>query len=111
MKVVINGAFGGFGVSRTALHKLRSLGNTFALTEIDAGEKYPDGSIKEDSRTYLRGIPRYDPQLVRIVEEMGHEADGAHARLKVVVIPDDIEWMLQEYDGQEWIAEAHETWG
>lgn len=111
MKVVISITYGGFGLSRAALHKLRSLGNPFALKETDAGEAYPDGGIRDDFGTYLRDIPRDDPQLVQVVEEMGREADGVHAQLKVIVIPDGIDWIVQDYDGQEWIAEAHRTWG
>jgi hypothetical protein len=28
----------------------------------------------------------------------------------VVRIPADVDWVLQEYDGLEWIAERHRTW-
>ena len=27
-----------------------------------------------------------------------------------VSIPDDVEWQIEEYDGMEWVAEAHRTW-
>jgi hypothetical protein len=37
-------------------------------------------------------------------------ANGLHANLKIVEIPGDIEWLVQEYDGAEWIAEKHRTW-
>jgi len=30
--------------------------------------------------------------------------------LKVVEIPDDVEWNVQEYDGNEWVAEKHRIW-
>jgi len=41
---------------------------------------------------------------------MGSNADGDHAELKVVEIPDDVEYLIEEYDGLEHIAEAHRTW-
>ena len=35
--------------------------------------------------------------------------DG-YSELKVVEIPDDVEYDIQEYDGNEWVAEKHRTW-
>ena len=56
-------------------------------------------------------IARDDPVLVRVVEELGGENAGSlHADLKVVRIPADVDWIIQEYDGMEWIAERHRTW-
>lgn len=57
-----------------------------------------------------RDVARDDPFLVQVVEELGDEANGAHASLKVVEIPDGIEWVIEEYDGNETIAEVHRTW-
>jgi hypothetical protein len=49
--------------------------------------------------------------LVKIVEEMGEQAgQKGITKLKVVEIPDNIEWSVHEYDGSEWVAEAHRTW-
>jgi hypothetical protein len=28
----------------------------------------------------------------------------------VVTIPDDVAWTIEEYDGNEWVAEVHRTW-
>lgn len=58
-----------------------------------------------------REIPRDDPYLVQVVEELGgKEAGGKHAILKVVIIPADVDWVVEEYDGSEWVAERHRTW-
>jgi hypothetical protein len=57
-----------------------------------------------------RGIERDDPALVQVVEEMGAAADGRHASLKIVEIPDDVKWQIEQYDGLEWVAEVHRTW-
>jgi len=35
---------------------------------------------------------------------------GEYSELKVVEIPDDVKWQLEEYDGLEWVAEKHRTW-
>jgi len=57
-----------------------------------------------------RDIARDDPALVQMVEEMGKDANGRHAHLKVVEIPDDVKWEIEQYDGDEHIAEVHRTW-
>jgi len=57
-----------------------------------------------------RDLDRDDPVLVQVVRELGHEASGRHAELKIVEIPADVEWQIEEYDGQEWVAEKHRTW-
>ena len=61
-----------------------------------------------------RDIPRNDPKLIQVVEELGGEhrkgASGRCAELVIVEIPDDVEWEIEEYDGNEWIAEKHRTW-
>lgn len=90
MKIVINTCHGGFGLSKEAL----ALYNERAGTAI----KYEDD------------IKRNDPILIQIVEELGEAANGSYARLKAVEIPDDVEWTIKEYDGDEWIAEKHRTW-
>jgi hypothetical protein len=90
MKIVINTCHGGFGLSKEAL----AFYNERAGTAI----KYEDD------------IKRNDLILIQIVEELGEAANGSYARLKVVEIPDDVEWTIKEYDGDEWIAEKHRTW-
>ncbi len=57
-----------------------------------------------------RGIPRDDPDLIKVIKELGKEANGKHAELKVVKIPNKVEFTIEEYDGVEWIAEKHRGW-
>jgi len=57
-----------------------------------------------------RDLDRDDPVLVQVVKEMGADAGGRFAALKIVEIPADVEWQIEEYDGQEWVAEKHRTW-
>lgn len=55
-------------------------------------------------------LPRDAPMLVACVETLGDKADGPYSELVIVEIPDDVEWTVEEYDGQEWVAEKHRTW-
>lgn len=93
----------------------------------------PDGQGDESTRRFRTGMfdisikynklpdfysghdfERHDPMLVACVEALGGEhrkgASGEHARLVIVEIPDGVDYEIQEYDGQEWIAEKHRTW-
>ena len=68
---------------------------------------------KDESKREIfseRDIPRDDSVLVAIVEEMGEKANNRYSFLRVVEIPDDVDWYIEEYDGDEWVAERHRTW-
>lgn len=54
---------------------------------------------------------RDDPLLVQVVEELGEKSWGHCAELAIVEVPDDVVWTIEDYDGNEHIAEAHRTWG
>lgn len=55
-------------------------------------------------------LPRHDPNLIRVVEELGAAANGSCAALCVVEIPADVEYEISEYDGRETIHEVHRSW-
>lgn len=107
MKVVINKCFGGFSVSDAVMEKLG-----FPLTKEDRGRNWHSlensdfGIESPDYNAY-----RSDPRLVAAVEELGAEADGKYAELQAIEIPDGVEFVIEEYDGNEWVAEKHRTWG
>jgi hypothetical protein len=60
---------------------------------------------------YYRDLERNDPIFIKVVEKLGDKASGRHADLTIVEIPDGVEWVIEEYDGLEHVAEAHRTWG
>jgi len=62
--------------------------------------------IKLDTHT----IDRADKDLIKIVEKLGKKANGKYADLKIVEIPDSVEWQIEEYDGVEWVSEKHRIW-
>ena len=90
-KIVINACHGGFGLSELAGTRYRELAG------VPAGE-------------FRWELSRDDPHLVQVVLELGELANTPYSSLKVVEIPDGVEWTVHEYDGLEWVAEAHRTW-
>ena len=92
MKVVINACHGGFVLSAEAENKYKELANI------------------SDPIFYSRSIARDDEHLIDVVELMGSAAAGEYAELKVIEIPDDINWYIEEYDGKEHVAELHRIW-
>lgn len=48
--------------------------------------------------------------MVAAVKALGAKANGTYSELKVVEVPDDVEWHIHEYDGAEHVAENHRTW-
>lgn len=111
MKVVINAKYGGFSLSRAAFLRLRELGQEYALAEPDIGEMWSDGSGPRDNGfSFCTEIERDDMRLVQVVEELGREANGEFAELRVVEIPDGVRWEISEYDGWEHVAEKHRRW-
>lgn len=120
-KLVINRCYGGFGLSEKAFDRLlNAKGVAFEKVTTKDGLMYgPDyyhaGHVGEDDfyiseYEYRTVYKRSDSDLVRIVEEMGEDADGRFSQLAVVEIPDDVEWELHDYDGIESIHEKHRVW-
>lgn len=53
---------------------------------------------------------RSHPDLVAVIEKLGEEANGRFANLQIVEIPDDVEFVIGEYDGFESVEEKHRSW-
>lgn len=84
-KIVINADYGGFSLTNEMIARGEELG-----VKLD---RFPS-------------IDRNDPILVQIVEEF----QGKSEDLRIVEIPDDVEWVVEEYDGYEWVSEKHRRW-
>jgi hypothetical protein len=133
MKIAINTCYGGFGLSYLAVKEYAKLKNfeIYAFTHDSKKDIYIEyDDNKTDLFFYLfyskkplvngkidngdwfseRDIPRTDPDLIKIIEKLGNLANGEHAQLEIVDIPDDVEYEIVEYDGIEHIAEKHRTW-
>ena len=113
MKIVINKCYGGFGLSEEAVLLYAKKKGLNLIVERNKGLKlnhYYLNEKKDGNYFYERDIQRNDPILIEVLNELGVKANGYSAELKIVEIPDDVEWIIEEYDGKEWIAEDHRRW-
>lgn len=140
MKIVINRCFGGYGLSHKAVMRYLDLKGITVYPEQGEGTwKFwtywlvkPEGRLEEkegesfytmtmderhaynkqysDETFEENNIERNDSVLIQVVEELGDAANGKHAELAIVEIPDDVEWEISEYDGSEHVAEKHRVW-
>ena len=132
MKIIINSCYGGYHLSDKAFEEYLNrkevkfhkwddgyftVFSTVTKEEYEAAgakgfHNMTDQEKKEYNALYLsyRDVPRNDPILVDIVEKLGDEASGKYSKLKIVDIPDDVKWTIEEYDGNEWVAEVHRIW-
>ena len=92
-KIVINTDFGGFGLSDQAIDLYKVL-----------------TGIPPANDLYYWDLARNNATLVQIVEQLGDKAAGHYSSLKIIEIPDGVEWHIHEYDGMEHVAENHRTW-
>ena len=116
MKVVINSCFGGFGLSDAAFEQLlnrKGVAWEKVKDKYDLDLYYKAGHVGDDEHylSYQQFTEnRADPDLVAVVERFGKNVNTPYSELKIVDVPDDVEWTLQQYDGLEHIAEVHRTW-
>jgi len=112
--VVINRCHGGFGISPAAqlLYLQRSM-TEYTVEDResrDETERYGQ-LIRVDGVPWDgRYIARDDTVLVSVIRELGTKSYGQFAKLKIVEVPADVNWVIDDYDGQEWVAEVHRRW-
>ena len=103
MKVVINRKFGGFDLSQEALIELQK--RLTPDSEIAINEEVWPDNPEAPSKLFVlwdhEVSTRSNPQLIEVVEELGSRANGSYAALKIVEIPDDVDVVIEEYDGDE----------
>jgi hypothetical protein len=111
-QIVINRCHGGFALSDQAVELYAQLAkrNLIKVPEKFFGSTWYEGTVQNDNYFSTSSINRDDPHLVQAVLQLGEAANSPYSKLKVVTIPDDVEWHIDEYDGWEWVAENHRTW-
>jgi hypothetical protein len=134
IKIVVNRCYGGFGLSAKAMHAYAARKGLTLYPEdssfhtiywtvppgdrprrvewskLSQEERIAYSAAYRDARLSASDIARDDPDLVAVVEELGKAASDTYAELDVAEIPDGTSWVIEEYDGREWVAESHRTW-
>ena len=135
-KVILNKCYGGFNVSKEGYmlyakkkgitlyqYKQNFDNRKFIYTKTNEDNIFNNYFIKdmgdnieitnedyEKYSLYLDDEHREDPVLIEVVEELGEKASGRFGDLRVVEIPDDLDYVIDEYDGIETLHQKVETW-
>ena len=134
-KIVINTCFGGFGLSPLAVKEYLKLKGkecyfyirkdfNSPLLKCDIIHILPSSNIyfftkdhgdlvtefTDEDVISIYDISRDDPDLVTVIESLNKTANGVFANLKVVEIPDDVAWEIDNHQGIESIEEVHRSW-
>lgn len=138
MKLVINRAWGGFGLSYDAVMLYAKLSGFTLYAFVEKRDKHgnlkwgefepyrkgtnpftihyvkspldKNGHYAEDDYFSERDIPRDDLNLVKVVEQLGEKANDNLSSLKIIEIPDGTDWQIDDYDGMETVEEKHQSW-
>jgi hypothetical protein len=120
-KVAYNGNYGGFALSDEAVKWLEQnareevkeflAAERVRLTESRKHDKYASLSTLESTMGYSLmydfqedGMRRHDPDLIRVIEELGSPAGSPYSDLKIAEISGRA-YRIDEYDGWETISE------
>lgn len=121
MKVVYNGCYGGFSLSHKAIMRYAELkgfklypfvSRDFRTYEPASESDFSAGRLSmiiyyitsnRESGSYWSDsdISRSDPDLVKVVEELGEAANGHCASLCIDEVPAGEKYRIDEYDGNE----------
>lgn len=103
MKIIINRCFGGFSLSLKARDLLAERGFKSAIKhkKVD-GNQFNFFSHRSELDPNLSEIQfRSHPEVIRVVEELGKEADGECAKLKIVEFDLEDFVDIEDFDGKE----------
>ena len=135
-KVILNKCFGGFGVSKEAyeLYAKKKGISVFHYTQEDLKKEIytyatDDNRLfdfyftkdfgnyayisNDDYKKYLLNLDekfREDKTLIEVVEELGEKASAFYSNLKIVEIPDDLDYVIDNYDGIETLHQKVQEW-
>jgi hypothetical protein len=96
MQVVINTSYSNFAISADAISLIQ--------------KKIKNPKAKSQINAYAFDNDRSNPLLVEVVQKLGAKANGLYTTLKIVEIPDDVEWRVDAINGKEVIREKHRIW-
>ena len=129
MKILINTCYGGYSLSHEAMLRYAELKGIAVYPESNLSGLYTYWLVPESQRVKQTNFYamsqkereasnalldnrefRTDPTMIQVVEELGDKANGRFAELKVIEIPEGVDYTIEEYAGMEHIAEVHRTW-
>lgn len=128
MKAVLNGCYGGFGLSQEAIKELIVMGWT--ITEFneehrpvdekaDIIYKPKDSHFGYASEGYHINWFKYqthgekfrtNKDIVAVVEKLKEKANDRHSNLFIVEIEEDVFWEIDNYDGIEKVRYGSSRW-
>ena len=139
MKIAINKCFGGFDLSLEAqklycerkgigfypykqtkykfqdgkgeytyIKNLEECGSIIHISNTYLGDTCED--IPNDNYWAFCNVERNDKDLIDVIEILGDDASGRYGNIKIVDIPDDVIWEIDDYDGVETVHEVHRSW-
>ena len=97
--VAINCCYGGFSLSDKAVEELR--------------KRIDDPKIEKYSfESYNDVYTRHHPVLIEVIKELGEEANGPFAKIKIVYIEEKYKdhYSVKEYDGMESVSIRYHTY-
>ena len=115
-KIVVNGCFGGFGLSDTAVRRYAEIAGITLYEHTDEfefvswstvpREEYERMALDDfvaanETHFSVYDLSRTDPVLVQVVEELGDAANDLYANLYIVEVPAGTQYRIDEYDGRE----------
>jgi hypothetical protein len=135
-KVILNKCFGGFGLSKDAyeLYAKKKGISVFRYTQenlkkeiytyaTDDNRTFDFYFTKdfgdnvyisdEDFKKYFLKLDekfREDKTLIEVVEELGEKANVFYSNLKIAEIPDDLDYVIDNYDGIETLHQKVKEW-
>ena len=101
-RIVINGCYGGFALSLPAIKRLAMEGVSCAVSFLANREVH---SLRYYEPT---SVPRQDSRLVKVVEDMGKEANTDVSDLEIVEVESTI-YRVREREGLEYVEEMDLT--
>ena len=135
-KVILSKCFGGFGLSKEAYElyakkkgisvfhytqeNLKKEIYTYATDDNRTFDFYFTKDFgdnvyisDEDFKEYFLNLDekfREDKTLIEVVEELGEKANAFYSNLKIVEIPDDLDYVIDNYDGIETLHQKVKEW-
>ena len=96
MKVAHNICYGGFSLSNKAVSMLNDMKGLKGKDKLkNHSYDYPDNN---------KGLYRHDPDLIKVIEQLGKAASGPYSHIRIREI-EGVRYIIDEYDGIETVLE------